>query len=115
MKICAKHIVNTPHESYEDQRTLSMPLNRVPSLQKIVQMFESGRPMDTTLDLHLAYNPVERMPCFRKGYDLADAYHDLTSMKADIDSVNEAMANAKANAQPLDTNVTPNPAPEKVE
>lgn len=114
MRIHPNYIRTVAHEDFSNEQVRVMPLNRVPSLQEIVEQFESGRPIDTTLDRHLAFNPEERMPCYRKGYDLVDAWHDLHSMKASIDEANESIKNAQMNRSEKDLAVTPTPSPEQV-
>lgn len=116
MKNYAKYINSNKvsHEDYSQERTIATPYNRIPTLAQIVAQLESGRPMDTTLDRHLGYNVAEREPCFRKGYDLVDAWHDLHSIKASIDEANDAIENAMINARPVKDEVTPTPPPEPV-
>lgn len=76
------------HETFETTRRKVMPLNRIPSLQKIVNQFLSGRPLDTNLELHLEYNDFERMPIYSKGFDLVDAAKLAKQNGATIDELN---------------------------
>lgn len=114
MNIRPKHIHFVSHEDFSNEKVKVMPLNRIPSLADIVEQFESGRPIDSTLDRHLAYNSEERLPCYRKGYDLVDAWHDLHSMKASIEEANDSIKNAQMNRNEKDLLVTPTPPPEQV-
>lgn len=87
-----------------------MPLNRVPSLAKIVEQFESGRPLDQSQVRSLEFNDFENMPVYSKGFDLIDAYklskrngQALEEMNVEIEeAINKAL-----NPQP-----TRNPAEE---
>lgn len=76
------------HETFVNTRSRVMPLNRIPSLQKIVNQFLSGRPIDTSLELHLEYNDFERMPIYSKGFDLIDATKLAKQNGATIDELN---------------------------
>lgn len=92
------------HETFENTRRCVMPLNRIPSLQKIVNQFLSGRPIDTNLELHLEYNDYERMPIYAKGFDLIDATKLAKQNGATIDELNGEVERAieaqRAKSQP---------------
>lgn len=79
---------NIVHETFESTRRRVMPLNRIPSLQKIVNQFLSGRPIDANLELHLEYNDFERMPIYSKGFDLIDATKLAKQNGATIEELN---------------------------
>lgn len=86
------------HESYLETKRVTMPLNRVPSLAKIVEQFESGRPVDQSQVRSLEFNDFENMPIYSKGFDIIDAYklskrngQALDEMNAEIeDAINKA-------------------------
>lgn len=92
------------HETFEETKRRCMPLNRIPSLQKIVNQFLSGRPIDANLDRHLEFNDFERMPVYKKGFDLIDATKIAKQNGATIKELNEEVERAieakKAAAQP---------------
>lgn len=95
---------NVVHETFENTRRRVMPLNRIPSLQKIVNQFLSGRPIDANLDLHLEYNDFERMPVYSKGFDIIDATKLAKQNGATIEELNgeveRAIETQRAKSQP---------------
>lgn len=92
------------HETFERTKRLVMPLNRIPSLQKIVNQFLSGRPIDTSMELHLEYNDYERMPIYSKGFDLIEAAKLAKANGATIEELNGEVERAieakRAKSQP---------------
>lgn len=103
-------VARVRHESFSETRRVTMPLNRVPSLAKIVEQFESGRPIDQSQVRSLEFNDFENMPVYSKGFDLIDAYklskrngQALEEMNAEI----EEAINKSSQTQP-----TRNPAEE---
>lgn len=92
------------HESFEKTKRITMPLNRVPSLAKIVAQFESGQPIDANLPRNLEYNDFERMPIYSKGFDLIDAYKVAKRNGATLEQLNnevEQAINAKKLPDPV--------------
>lgn len=83
-----KNRVRVQHETFAETRNITMPLNRVPSLQKIVEMFESGQPMDQTLMRNLEFNDFEYMPIYKKGFDIIDAFKLGKENKATLEQLN---------------------------
>lgn len=64
----AVHKAKLNHEDYAGEEVKAMPLDRMPSLTKIVAMFTQGRPIDASLQRHLDYNDLERNPVLEKRF-----------------------------------------------
>lgn len=92
------------HESYSETRRVTMPLNRVPSLAKIVEQFESGRPLDKSQIRSLEFNDFENMPVYSKGFDIIDAYKLSKRNGQTLDELNaevEEAINRASQPQPV--------------
>lgn len=75
-------------ENYDTEDRVILPSSRVTTLNDIVNMFSSGRPVDANLERHLEYNDYENHPLYRKGLDLAD----LGSIAREVGASKEDLA-----------------------
>lgn len=100
-----RYKLNTPQnhrnykgENFEDEPFVGVLPSRVPKLKTIMETFLSGRPLDSSLDQHLGYNPIENNPLLAKGVDLADLPKIAKSVGQTMEEVNNAVENAKVQA-----------------
>lgn len=83
------------HEGFEGEDVKAMPLDRIPSLHKIVAMFVQGRPIDASLERHLDYNELECNPVLEKGFDLADYSRVAKENNRTLEELNNEVEQAK--------------------
>lgn len=101
----AYHKYNRPHfkgENYEGMESSALLPSRVPSLEKIMNQFLSGRPIDQSLQRNLDYNEIKNNPVLAKGVDLAD----LPEIASAVDSTLQEVVNQAEQAK-LENQVAP--------
>ena len=85
------------HEIFHYERRVSLPADRVATLQQLVEMVTTGRPIDNSLVRNLEYNDFENMPLFKKGLDLADISRIAKENGATLDQLQDEIDKAQAN------------------
>lgn len=82
-------------ENYEEEERVILPSSRVTTLNDIVKMFSTGRPIDANLERHLDYNDIEDHPFYRKGIDLADLGKIAAEVGASTEQLEKEIEAAK--------------------